>query len=228
LANLGRHEGHRYVAHMASSPDGRTLATESDDQLKIWDIPTRRERMALHVDNAVHALALGPDGRTVAIGSVQGIIKRIDATSGREGGTLQGGEDEGVLCLAFSPDGATLAAAGDDRVIRLWDLATARQRHTLVGHGDWVQSLAFTPDGKTLASGSRDGTLRFWSPVSGQELLSVESPIGMQHLLFSRDGQRLAVAGMLVNRGGEVCLWSAAAGLPEKPQEAKEKPKSER
>jgi hypothetical protein len=59
--------------------------------------------------------------------------------------------------------------------------------------------------------------------LSGRELLSVESPIGMQHLVFSRDGKRLAGAGSLAGRGGEVYLWSAAAGTPEKPPAEKEK-----
>jgi WD40 repeat protein len=159
----------------------------------------------------VCSLTFGPDGRTLAVGFVKGIVKLFDPESGQERGTLHGGEDEGVLCLAFSPDGATLAAAGDDRVIRLWDVAKTRQRQILVGHGDWVESLAFTADGKTLASGSRDGTVRFWSPVSGRELLSVETPIGIQHLAFSRDGKRLAGAGSQAGRGGEVYLWCGSS-----------------
>jgi WD40 repeat protein len=226
LANLGRHEVSGRVSHLVFAPDGRTLATECESQIKVWDVPARRQRVAVRFEKAVSSVALGPDGRTLAVALNNGIVKLIDAQSGQERGTLHGGEDEGVLCLAFSPDGATLAAAGDDRVIRLWDLATARQRQTLVGHSDWVQSLAFTPDGKTLASAGRDGTLRFWSPVSGHELLSVETPIGMQHLVFSRDGKRLAGGGSLAGRGGEVYLWSAAGGIPGKPPAGKEEKKT--
>jgi WD40 repeat protein/serine/threonine protein kinase len=228
LADVGRHgagPGVFPINAVVFSPDGRMLASycEADGTLKTWNIPDGCQRVTVRIGASVHALAFAPEGRTLAVGSVNGIIKLIDAESGQEGRTLHGGGDEGVLCLAFSPDGTTLAAAGDDRVIRLWDTATAQQRHLLVGHGDHVQSLAFTPDGKTLASASRDGTVRFWSPLSGHELLSVETPTGMQHLAFSADGKRLAAGGNLAGRGGEVYLWSAAAGLPETPREEKEK-----
>jgi len=211
-AHLGRHEDAFPVSYVAFSPDGRTLASQCDHEFKVWDVRAGCERFGVHLDNTIHSLAFSFDGQMLAAGLKKGLVRLWDAASGKEQGTLRGGEDESVLCLAFSPDGATLAAAGDDRVIRLWDLATASERRTLVGHSDWVEALAFTPDGKTLTSSSRDGTLRFWSPVSGYEFLSVETPIAIHHLAFSRDGRQLAGGGTLTGRGGEVYLWSAPAG----------------
>ena len=162
----------------AQSPACRFLPTAgcwprvSDRQLKVWDIAARRESMTMRFEKAIYSVTMGPGGRALAVGFVNGIVKLIDVVTGQERGDIAAsGDDDWACCLAFSPDGTTLATAGTDRVIGLWDTATARQRHTLVGHGDWVESLAFTPDGKTLASGSRDGTVRFWSPVSGHELL---------------------------------------------------------
>jgi WD40 repeat protein len=216
-ADLGRHgagDGVFPIKHVVFSPDGRMLASDCqvDGTLKVWDVAGRRQCVSMRVGDTLCAFVFAPDGRTLAVGFVKGIVKLIDAQSRQERGTLQGGEDENMGCLAFSPDGATLAAAGSDRVIRLWDIATAHQRHALVGHIDWVESLAFAPDGKTVASGSRDGTVRFWSVASGRELLVVETPIGMQRLAFSANGKQLAAGGNMAGRGSEVYLWSASTG----------------
>jgi WD40 repeat protein len=115
------------------------------------------------------ALALSPDGRTVAAADNEGVLL-WDAATAKVQATLRQEGQRFIRALAFSPDGRLLATAVGDPpgrthepgVIVLWDPSTGRQLATLTGHTNAVNALAFCPDGRTLASGGQDRTVRLW------------------------------------------------------------------
>ncbi|MEN3009382.1 MAG: trypsin-like peptidase domain-containing protein, partial [Candidatus Bipolaricaulaceae bacterium] len=145
---------------VAFSPDGRTLASGSEDgTIKLWDVATGKDLRTLAGHrHAVTSVAFSPDGRTVASASRlwnDNTIKLWDVATGKELRTLAGHTDA-VSSVAFSPDGRTLASGWEDGTIKLWDVATGKELRTLAGHTSGVNSVAFSPDGRTLASGSYD------------------------------------------------------------------------
>jgi WD40 repeat protein len=68
-------------------------------------------------------VAYNPDGRSLASGSMDEMIKLWDVATGKELATLHG-HAGGVISVAFSPDGKMLASASEDKTIKLWETQT--------------------------------------------------------------------------------------------------------
>ena len=233
------------VSAVAFTPDGRTLVTAAgsraatqkwDGTVILWDLtdpgaPVRRgEPLPGHTD-FVHAVALAPDGRTLATAGEDRTVILWDLTDpgapARRGAPLTGHTTE-VGAVGFAPDGRTLATAGGrdlgkmkwDFTVILWDLsdrgAQARLGEPLTGHPGEVLAVAFTPDGRTLATAGGEGTVILWDLSDPSAPARLGEPLtghpgGVAAVAFAPDGRALATAGRrgpgLAGEGGTVILW---------------------
>jgi WD40 repeat protein/serine/threonine protein kinase len=193
---------------IAYSPDSSTLATSGGDGVvRRWDAANGAERAAPGGPfGYIRAMALAPDGKTVAAGCGS-VIRLLDAPSGTERRQLDGHRSL-VTNLAFSPDGASLASTALDGEVRLWDARSGEVRYTWSHH---LRVLAFRPDGKVLL-GSRwgEGALKLWYVATGEEALKLEQA-GLDFsncLAVSRDGGTLATG--LTDK--PTLLWDLTTG----------------
>jgi WD40 repeat protein len=189
-----------YVFNVAYSPNGKSLATSSEDgTARVFDAATGRVIHTLrgHYPDICWRVTYSPDGKLLASGGRDRTVKIWEAATGDLLRTLPG-NPETVYGVSFSPDGRLLAVGST--VTKLWDTKTWQEiRPPLPGGGH----VAFSPDGRLLGSYSggpfSGGGNQIWDVAS---LVKEPGPVDPiirldasqnSRLAFSPDSRSLAV-----------------------------------
>jgi hypothetical protein len=196
------------VWSVAFAPDGKTLATGSDDgTLRFWDAQTGRQEARLPAHGAVFAVAFAHSGKFLVSGDSDGTLRLWGVDPPAEQAALPHRNGTGRR-LSLSPDDRTVAVGSTAQAVELWDIPTRSLRKTLSGHHGTILAVTFSPDGRSLASSDASGQVRLWDPATGAERGGFRGDrLGVRVLAFSPDSRSLASAG---TGGGEVRLWDAA------------------
>ncbi|MGE3808387.1 MAG: sigma-70 family RNA polymerase sigma factor, partial [Gemmataceae bacterium] len=124
----------RLVMALALARDGRSLAiAEKSDgadkkpdappaSVAVWELATHGKRDQFEFDSG--ALAFSPDGRTLAVGGIDGTIRFRSQGSALEGARFERHLGP-VRILRFFDGGRRLASGSDDTSILRWDSAVA-------------------------------------------------------------------------------------------------------
>jgi WD40 repeat protein len=133
------------VQELAFSPDGSLLATANgDSSISLWEVLTGKECMHLEPRNAAkaaqpgvanpvnsrmvlgpgvgfaRALAVSPDGRTLAVGNADHSVALFDLRSGAQLGQFKGHAGV-ILSLTFASDNRTVISGSGDTTALVWD-----------------------------------------------------------------------------------------------------------
>lgn len=136
------------------------------------------------------ASALSPCGRFLVAANWQELVIH-DFSNGKT--TRKSNDPHWARTIVFSPDGTLMASGGIDGHILLRRVPDFTVVWKLSGHLSEVSGLAFSPDGRTLVSSEIGSGLRFWRLDTKREVLRLPLPEVCESLVFSPDGQKLAV-----------------------------------
>lgn len=152
------------IEAIAWSPDNKRLASAGwDRSVRLWNIRAG-ELTAMLNDHSLKVLSAafvpGSDGKLVASGDADGVVRIWDAESLTVKSKLLGAAGA-VSRLAFSPEGEKLAAGGEDRVVSLWNWKTAEPVVSTTGAKSAVVDVTVGAD--RIALLHREGEVRWWS-----------------------------------------------------------------
>lgn len=140
----------------------------------------------------VEKITFSPDGKFLASGGRDGVIRIWEMQNGGESITLNG-HRASIKGINFSPDGKYLVACDESTTIKLWDISNQREIYTrqgtppapyeslqkcenTIGHCGDISDIAFGPDGKIfMSTGSRPAGI-IWSVADGSEIRKFEGP----------------------------------------------------
>jgi WD40 repeat protein len=210
------------IGTVAWNPDGRTVASGSDDGIvKLWDVTVGTSVAARPVGaplrqgtanqaHAVKAVTFDRTGHLMAVGTANGEVRIYDVTNRAAPrvrdtlppAPLAGG---GVFGLVFSPKADLLAAGGYGNSVALFDVSAPGAPRFIgaLATGAAVRAVAFSPDGTLLATGGEDGRALLWNvtnPASAslpQVLYTPQEDLvrttQIRAIAFSPAGDELAV-----------------------------------
>jgi WD40 repeat protein len=173
------------VRSMAFSPDGKMLASGSDDEtVKLWDVSEPENATCLtslkEHKNRVRSVVFNPVEPILASSSDDKTVKLWDISNPENANCLASleGHQDRIRSIAFSPDGKRLASGSDDCTVQFWNMVT-RQLEATLGesskkHIGRIQSIAFSPNGEVLASGNDNQILKLWDTQTYQPLKSFQ------------------------------------------------------
>jgi hypothetical protein len=122
-------------------------------------------RELVQTDDEMLCLALSPDGKRLAAGGTDRLIRLWDLEN-RDAHSIPAIENHSdwVLSLAFSPDGQRLLSGSRDRTAKVWSLQKKASELTFSDHQQPVHSVAAKPEGDAFYSGGDDHLIRLVAP----------------------------------------------------------------
>ncbi|MCS6851211.1 MAG: protein kinase [Gemmataceae bacterium] len=207
------------VSGMAFLRGGTTLATGVLANIQLWNVAQARAdataTLSGHV-RVVRALAVSPDGKTLASGSADGTIRLWEIGETASAPRFVPVPPVGpVSALAFAPDAGSLAVGNGLPEVLVWNLnrGVPGSVTSLAGHRFSVWSLAYRADGKVLISGSADGSVRLWdlaNPEASDRVIAQAHQHGVRAMALAAEGTLLATSG----NDQTVRLWDLSVNPP--------------
>lgn len=205
-------EGHTdWVNSVAFSPtDNLVVSTSKDKTARLWDYITGTERFRFDERKRYLCAAFSPDGKSVALGSSDGLI------SVREIGTGNAIDlkvyDGSVSHVVFSPKSNKILvlACISDAGVRIWNVDERKAIHNCsTPTGTSACAAEFTPDGRFLIVGGFFESTTMWNVDNGECIRTFDDfdTTHVQRVAIFMDGEKAALI-----RGRDVCLFDLSTG----------------
>lgn len=192
-----------------SQDQSRLISTTSRGQVSIWSVPDGQlMQEPEHIHWTIQPMELANDGKRFGTGSVDGILRVWDTSTGRILVEMKHGSE--INSIDFSPDSRLIASAGEDHRVHIWDSQTGERLTSLVGHKNEVMRVRFASDGFRIVTASLDRTACIWEVGTGKVVHQLPHNGEVIDVDISADSQWIATA----SRDRTAMIWSATSGKP--------------
>jgi WD40 repeat protein len=219
------------VTRLAFTPDGKILASVSDDGCVLYNAQTGKalKTTFARAKSRVGGVAISPDGKYVACQSpgkddtdqVDTYVGLFDIGTGKEIRRFPWSLKRDVISsLAFAPDGKTLAGGGARGIVYFWDVATGKDVRPDALKQQFFRDQCnpvLSHDGKLLAecvrNDERTHHFEVWDVQASKQLQTFQVPATKKErrfagLEFSREPARLCAT----ESDGLVMSWDVVSG----------------
>ncbi|MGJ7511563.1 nSTAND1 domain-containing NTPase [Variovorax sp. GT1P44] len=182
------------IGRFAISKDNLRIAlAQTDGTIHIHEIRAASREKVIPGQRKVEAIAFSPDGRALAIGDADGVVRLYRFDARVQGAPFPDPHNGRVLEVVFSPDGTRLATGGEDNKAILRDVANGQTVASF--HHEWdVDRLVFIEGGEALVSGKAKGGRDVWDVRQGRRLARLRDPDGaVTSVDISPTGRRVAL-----------------------------------
>jgi DNA-binding SARP family transcriptional activator/WD40 repeat protein/energy-coupling factor transporter ATP-binding protein EcfA2 len=196
------------VQSIAFAPSAARVAAAGLHALALWDAASGARTGLLQLPTAGTAVAIGPDGRRLAVGLADGRVL-VTTVGGGDTRTLRP-HGSPNLSVAFLPDG-TLLTGSYDGALERWSAADGRRLAAAASAPTGpVASIVVAPDGRTvLTSSLTTGTIREWSAAHLQLLAEFPGdPFSLTNVAITPNGG----AAIAVFDSGNGIVWPLRLG----------------
>ncbi|KIJ64826.1 hypothetical protein HYDPIDRAFT_28185 [Hydnomerulius pinastri MD-312] len=206
-APIQTYEQESCVSCIAFFPDEQRLVTGSaDGGVGVWDRetgPQIGDHLEGHTE-VVSAVAVSPDGRTIASGA-DNTVKLWDAKTKELLRTLR--HENRVRTVHISPDSKRVVSGSYE--VRVWDVETGELAFNPIKchlHG-WVDCVRYSPSGDRIASVT--GGIQIWNADTGEHILSIDGEVFSESLAWSLSTKEQIIGG---GRTGNITIWDTSSG----------------
>lgn len=187
----------RDITGLRFSPDGKTIVSGNEEEIRLWDTKTGHETALCIPDRSTDHInfLFSPDSSILISACARAILNF-------EIGELRTAPGEYTTRIYSENYGGTF---------QLWDTHSNKDNNhstklsiNEISIGQVVRALAFSSDGRTLVIGAWRGSIMLWDVETGQQIAKfIDAKGSIAALKFSPDGRIIAKGG----ESGVVELW---------------------
>jgi eukaryotic-like serine/threonine-protein kinase len=159
-----------YVESSMSATGLLAFKADSDPHIQICPVEDLNKCTQIVCPGRAAAIALSPDGKTLAAACENGDLLFWDTRTLESLGDLHN-VLLGLHSVAFSNDGRRIVAGSNGKeAIKIWDADSREELATLEGRGSLFRNARVSADGSLIAARNWNGILHVWRAPSWEEI----------------------------------------------------------